>query len=147
MDVFVYGTLLFPEVRDRVLVGRYPVRPAAVAGWRRRRIEGEVHPVAVPEAGAAIPGEVLVGVEPADVARLDAFEGEDYRRATATASFAQGGEGRVELYVLRPGAAIRPAHGDWDPAEFRRSGLEVFLDRYPGFGTAGSSAREGPPPA
>ncbi|WP_250292550.1 gamma-glutamylcyclotransferase, partial [Frankia sp. CiP1_Cm_nod1] len=43
-ELFVYGTLCFPEVA-RALLGRLPCsRPAAAAGWRAAALPGRAYP-------------------------------------------------------------------------------------------------------
>ncbi|WP_445548822.1 gamma-glutamylcyclotransferase, partial [Frankia sp. CiP1_Cm_nod2] len=47
-ELFVYGTLCFPEVA-RALLGRLPCsRPAAAAGWRAAALPGRAYPGPVP---------------------------------------------------------------------------------------------------
>ncbi|WP_462185671.1 MULTISPECIES: gamma-glutamylcyclotransferase family protein [unclassified Frankia] len=83
VPLFVYGTLLFPEV-VRALIGRVPqAGPATVTGWRAARLRDRLYPGLVPTAEAdgpdrATAGLVLLGLAPRERAILDAFEGEAY---------------------------------------------------------------------
>src|SRR6266487_644351 len=83
--LFVYGSLLFPEVM-RVLLGRIPAGlPASVAGWRVAALPGRVYPALVPGETVA-KGQLISDLTPADWRLLDAFEDDVYelRRLTLT---------------------------------------------------------------
>jgi len=125
--LFVYGTLLFPEVLQAVL-GRVPAMEAAtLPGWRAAALPGRVYPGLVPvvatsaaEPGAA--GQVLSGLTAGEWAVLDDFEGDEYARRECTL-----GDGRTAwTYVWL--ATHRVASHDWDPAGFVAVELPDYVD-------------------
>ena len=122
MDLFVYGSLLFPEVM-RVLLGRVPdSTPATVAGWRVAALPGRVYPCLVP-AEALARGQVVSGLKPAEWRTLDAFEDTvyDLRRLTLT-------DGRdAWAYVCTSPSDALPH--DWDFQTFERDHLTDYLKR------------------
>lgn len=82
--LFVYGTLRDPELLAAVL-GKH-VDPRAVAagtapGFRIVHYPGRPYPALVRSPGAAAQGQVLLGLSRLDRQVLDAYEGEEYRRA------------------------------------------------------------------
>jgi gamma-glutamylcyclotransferase (GGCT)/AIG2-like uncharacterized protein YtfP len=79
--LFVYGTL-----RDRELLSAVLGRPAmglaaAAPGYAAVHYPGRVYPALVRRPGAAAPGLVLTDLTPFEMDLLDAFEGDEYRRA------------------------------------------------------------------
>src|SRR5215470_5909353 len=83
--LFVYGSLLFPEVL-RALLGRVPDRTAAAAaGWRVAALAGRRYPGLVPGDGQAS-GTLITGLAPDEWRILNAFEDDLYelRRLTLT---------------------------------------------------------------
>lgn len=78
--VFTYGSLMYEAVWTRVARGHYPSTRARLAGFRRLAIRDETYPAVVPDPGAEVLGRLWFGVSPADVERLDRFEGSEYRR-------------------------------------------------------------------
>jgi len=78
--VFTYGSLMFPEVWQRVVRGDYRSAPAVLDGHARFALAGETYPGAIARSGAIVAGIVYFDVSDADVAALDAFEGSQYRR-------------------------------------------------------------------
>lgn len=104
--LFVYGTLQPGEPNAHVLAGvEGDWTPAVVrgrlvaAGWGARMgyrgLRLDAH-------GDDVHGHVLASSRLRDEwARLDAFEGEDYARVTATVRLASGERVSAQVYVLR----------------------------------------------
>ncbi|SRR6266545_574497 len=120
--LFVYGSLLFPEV-IHVLLGRVPAStPAAVVGWRVAALPGRVYPALV--AGEALArGQLVTDLTSAEWRLLDAFEDDVYelRRITLT----DGGHGWAYVCADHTDAA---AH-DWDINTFEHDHLIDYLKR------------------
>ena len=92
MIVFVYGTLLDPDVLARMsgdpaLPRR--LRPARLDGWRRVFLRGTPYPTLVEDAGAAVEGAVLRAGDAA-LARLSAYEGSAYVLTPLTVATSRG---------------------------------------------------------
>lgn len=143
--VFVYGTLLLPEL-VRAVLGRVPPREhATLHGFRRHALVGEVYPaiVHVPAAAdvepkasveatntvealrtgrpAFVRGLVLLDVSAEELDKLDRYEGSQYQRELVTVS---GKDGRLSAftYVLKGAYRHQVAPRDWD--------LETFLQHH-----------------
>lgn len=113
MPLFAYGTLQDDDILAAVL-GR-PVAdaalPAAIApGFKAVAYPGRVYPALVACAGAAAPGRLIHGLDALDLAALDAFEGDEYRRA----SIAIACDGtNISAYVYLPLIDIAPNSPSW----------------------------------
>jgi gamma-glutamylcyclotransferase (GGCT)/AIG2-like uncharacterized protein YtfP len=76
-DLFVYGTLQFPEVL-RALLGRIPdSRPVTLDGWRAAALARRPYPGLVP-ANATVPGTLLTGLSAEELEVLDEYESGPY---------------------------------------------------------------------
>ena len=129
MNLFTYGSLMFDEVWQRVVRGQYRSSIETLRGYARHQVRDEDYPAVIraPGAEALLQGRLWWDVDAADVARLDAFEGEDYERISVTTeSGAQAG-----LYLYRRSGRVLQA--EWDPKHFERETMARFLARYPGF--------------
>jgi gamma-glutamylcyclotransferase (GGCT)/AIG2-like uncharacterized protein YtfP len=124
-NVFTYGSLMFPEVWNRVVRGNYPFRPARLDHYRRHALVDVSYPAIVAEPGANVEGVLYLGVDEADVARLDAFEGAEYRRDSLVVS-TESGLMPAEAYVWLD--ASRLAGHPWLPEQFS---ISQFLGDYP----------------
>lgn len=125
VHVFTYGSLMFPQVWERVVRGRYRSARGTLAGFARYAIEGETYPGMVAEAGAQVKGVLYFDVGPEDLAALDAFEGIEYRR-DKVAVRAESGE-RVEAHTYVYLLPARFSGAPWNPDEFQ---MERFIGSY-----------------
>ncbi|HZW22072.1 gamma-glutamylcyclotransferase family protein [Noviherbaspirillum sp.] len=123
--VFTYGSLMFPEVWQRVVRGGYRSAPARLDGHVRFEIAGETYPGMIVRRGAAVDGVLYFDVSPADMAALDAFEGSEYRRDTVKVALASGEQVDAGTYIyLLP---QKLSESSWLPEAFQ---MERFIDSY-----------------
>jgi len=122
MELFVYGTLLFPEVLG-ALLDRVPPRvPATACGWRVAALPGRVYPGLVPDRRRVAGGMVLSGLTRAECRLLDDYEdtdGQDYQLR----EIALAGGRSCPAYVWR--TAVLPH--DWDPRGFAAEHLADYV--------------------
>lgn len=111
LPLFVYGTLRDPDVLAAVL-GRTRIVavPATLARYRTAVYPERTYPGLAPALGASAAGLLLTGIGELDLALLDAFEADEYRRAAVTVATADG-DRAAEVYL--PVVAIGPDARDW----------------------------------
>jgi gamma-glutamylcyclotransferase (GGCT)/AIG2-like uncharacterized protein YtfP len=125
MCIFTYGSLMFPRVWLRVVRGSYRSEPAVAHGFARFAIAGETYPGMVPRDGESVAGVLYYDVSAPDIAALDAFEGEEYRRVAISVRTALGADLEVGTYLyLRP---EKLTESPWIPAAFQ---MERFIGSY-----------------
>lgn len=128
--LFVYGTLMFPEVFQEVAgIGQPAPQMATLFGFRRFRVSGQCYPGAVSEAGAAITGIVCGPLPEYVLRRLDVFEGAEYRRVQVSVHLAGGDDIAVWFYETRLVAGCVASTEDWHPEAFRESAIRQFTGR------------------
>lgn len=132
--LFVYGTLMFDEVRHRILSGHVEMVAAELRGYRRLSIRGEDYPAVVKSSLASVEGMLILDLADSAIRRLDRFEGEYYERRPVFVRISDSDvRTRCETYVLRGRYKSLLAKSDWDPEAFRVRHLQKFLCRYRGF--------------
>ncbi len=135
--LFTYGTLMFEEIWTLVVCGSYRSQTGTIRGFTRKSVKEAEYPVIYRgPLDAEVPGRVYLDVTPADIRRLDAFEGEYYARQQHPVTLSDGGVIEAGVYVLRHQYLHLASKSDWDPDQFRKSGLERFRNSYEGFGNA-----------
>lgn len=134
MNVFTYGSLMFPEVWRRAAGEEGRGTRAALADHEVRALRGHSYPVMIPIPGAQAGGVLYQNVSEAAIARLDDFEGPFYvRREVSVIS-----ENGTETFPAWTYLAAAPEHPSilpdrWDAEAFRREHLRFFLTEDPGF--------------
>ena len=122
--LFVFGSLLFPDVL-RALIDRDPHRvPATITGWRAIALPGRLYPGLIPDQAATATGHLLDDLTPAEWETLDAFEADIYTLARVHLD-----HGRPAwAYACTDPAEFLPA-ALWSPAEFVRDHLPAYVER------------------
>jgi gamma-glutamylcyclotransferase (GGCT)/AIG2-like uncharacterized protein YtfP len=119
-DLFVYGTLQFPEVL-RALLGRIPDSSrVALNGWRAAALARRPYPGLVP-ANATVPGILLTGLTADELVVLDEYESGPYdlRQLSLT-------DGRPAWsYVWTDDTVVLAS--DWSADEFAAEHLRRFV--------------------
>jgi gamma-glutamylcyclotransferase (GGCT)/AIG2-like uncharacterized protein YtfP len=134
MNIFTYGSLMFTEVSSKVMNGSYKTVEARLYGYTRKRVKDETYPAAFPAAAAEhVDGKIYIEVDAEDVAALDRFEGEYYRREPAECVLPHGDKIFAYVYVFREEYMNLIGGEDWDPEWFSRIGMNSFLSGYKGF--------------
>lgn len=123
--IFTYGSLMFPDVWEKVVRGTYRSAAGVAAGYARFAIRGETYPGMVVARGREVAGVVYFDVAAEDVAALDAFEGEAYRRDALTLRLASGETVNADTYIYLD--VDRLAEAPWEPEAFQ---MQRFLDTY-----------------
>ncbi|RZI44596.1 gamma-glutamylcyclotransferase [Herbaspirillum sp. HC18] len=123
--VFTYGSLMFPEVWQRVVRGRYRSAPAVAAGFGRYEISGETYPGMIVQAGCTVCGVVYFDVTPQDLEALDYFEGIEYRRDEIAVALDSGETVPAYTYIyLLP---QKLSESPWLPEAFQ---MQRFIGSY-----------------
>lgn len=141
--MFVYGSLLAPEVLQ-ALLGRVPASVAAtLAGHRRAALGGDrTYPglVASSAAGHSVAGRLLLGLSAAERGVLDRFEGDEYVKCSVQVQPEGGGASPVEaeVYVFSgPGELLG---GEWRYESWRSAHLAPFAADAAAWAAADASA-------
>ena len=136
MNVFTYGTLMFPEVWQMVVGRTFPTVKASLDCHSVLKIHGAVYPGMVRTDDASIAqGLAYLDVDAAAFKRLDLFEGDTYSRELVTITCADGHERDAYTYLVRDDQRHVLTGNPWTAQEFLvRGGLKQFLARYVGFG-------------
>lgn len=123
--VFTYGSLMFPEVWQRVVRGDYRSARGHLDGHARFGIAGETYPGMIPAARSSVEGVLYFDVSPADMAALDAFEGTEYRRDVVRVTLQSGElvEAGTYIYLLPQKLSGSP----WLPEAFQ---MARFIGSY-----------------
>lgn len=119
MHIFTYGSLMFPEIWQRVVRGNYLSATAMLSDHARYALADDTYPGMVAQADAAVQGVLYYDVTPQDVAALDLFEGSEYRRQNVDVVIESGETLIACTYIFL--AEQRLSGLPWEPQAFQMS--------------------------
>lgn len=131
MNLFTYGSLMFPDVWQRVAGASFSTQPATLPGFAAWKVRGETYPGLAPAPGAETAGVVYFDVSPEAASRLDAFEGPFYERMEVQVRLPDGACAPAWAYVVVPSHRHELDPDRWDAEEFRRHHLAHFFGPKP----------------
>jgi gamma-glutamylcyclotransferase (GGCT)/AIG2-like uncharacterized protein YtfP len=111
--LFVYGTLRDPDILDALLGRVLPPHqriPAHAPGFEAVHYPQRVYPALILAPDGNAPGLVLFDLTPVELAILDAFEGNEYRRDTITVKTPSGS---LDADVYLPVITVPPDAAPW----------------------------------
>lgn len=116
--IFVYGTLLVPDIMREVTGRQYAGKAATLWGFHRYRLRGCSYPGIVPEADSCVDGMVFE-VGSTALAALDRYEDPCYERRSVEVE-TQAGLLAAYTYVIPASHRHLVADRDWDLDYWRR---------------------------
>jgi gamma-glutamylcyclotransferase (GGCT)/AIG2-like uncharacterized protein YtfP len=127
MPLFAYGTLMFEPVIKSV-IGRVPEYcPAAIKGYRRLEVTGELYPGIIKESGGdKIEGVLYSDISEAEWKRLTAFE-DDFYELEQVSVLCSGAERLALAYVVPPSRRFILSGKVWSAEFFREHYLRRFF--------------------
>ncbi|MDZ7734952.1 MAG: gamma-glutamylcyclotransferase family protein [Gammaproteobacteria bacterium] len=117
-QVFVYGTLLIPDIMREVTGRQYAGVAAVLRGYRRYRMRNRSYPGVVAEAGAEVHG-MLFEAGPVALAALDRYEGSCYERRILTVEVKDETR-QAHVYVIPDSCRHLIEPVEWDLDYWRR---------------------------
>ena len=126
-ELFCYGTLCVADIMRRVSGSLPASAPATLTNYACYGLVGWVYPGIVPLKGARVDGVLYQGLSRAQLARLDAYEGEQYRRLRVWVAVEDGQRVQTWTYVLQPRYYHRLTGASWSLERFQREQLPIYL--------------------
>jgi gamma-glutamylcyclotransferase (GGCT)/AIG2-like uncharacterized protein YtfP len=129
IHLFTYGTLVFPEVWQRIAVREADAEPASLTGFAIYRVRDAVFPGIV----HAEPTDVVAGVLYRDLDddtlfELDAYESDFYQRETVAVVTKAGDTVECQVYVIPEKRRDVLTDESWNAEWFAEHKLEKYLD-------------------
>ena len=118
MNIFTYGSLMFPSVMKAVTGLEFPAKRARVKNYARFKVKGESYPGLTPLEGAVTEGVLYLDVDALSVKRLDDFEWEFYERGGVAADTLDGESLTAHTYLIKAQCRGRLSSAPWDPEHF-----------------------------
>lgn len=79
-NLFVYGTLLFPEIIEGLTQTRFKSQSAVLENYKRCNVIGCDFPAVIRDEGSSVEGKILFDVTNEALELLTFFEGDDFKK-------------------------------------------------------------------
>lgn len=123
--VFVYGSLLFPEIVEGLTGHKFETLDATLQNYVRRTVKNCDYPAIIPGKDGQVLGKILLNVDKRSLEVLRFFEGNEYA-CVDTIVKVNNGEitACVFVWIEDTGALEK---GDWSAEIFERRSLNDYV--------------------
>lgn len=124
--IFVYGTLMYPEVQKVIAGEEMSGVDAILPGYKRVKLRDRDYPGIIPCEASQVQGKILLEVRKEIIQLFDNFEGDEYMQAQVLVQ--AGSRGFNALTYQWAGGADSIVDSLWDMHDFERNKLLSFLE-------------------
>jgi len=129
MHLFTYGTLMFPEVWQRISIGLFPSQPALLRGYSIFRVKDAVYPgITCCDSAPGVKGVVYLDLDEDTLFELDTYESSFYERQPVKAILEDGTEIDCHAYIVPPSRRDMLTDEAWNANWFRIHELDKYLN-------------------
>jgi gamma-glutamylcyclotransferase (GGCT)/AIG2-like uncharacterized protein YtfP len=128
MNLFAYGTLMWPEILESVMGRRMAGEKMVLAGYTRLRVKGQHYPVILQSLEDSVEGVLYTNLTAEEFQSLDAFEGVEYDRTEVCISGTP-----AFVYVLSDDWKHIADSKPWKPEDLAADELAQFCSDYKGW--------------
>lgn len=132
MNLFAYGTLMWPDILEDVVGRNVDGCPAVLENVRRLRVKNEVYPSLVSCEGGEVSGVLYCGLSEQDIAALDRFEGPEYDRRNVQVEIG-GAPMEAETYFTSEKGLDLLEETEWIPEQLPGELRRCFRESYKGW--------------
>ncbi len=122
-NLFVYGTLLIPELLYALTKKRFKMVDAVLEDHKRLRIRQKSYPALIPSMGDSVEGKIILDVEEDDLKIFDFYEDGEFIRKEVVISGMT-----TEVYLFNANRDLLKER-DWSEVYFRLKHLDFHLNR------------------
>ncbi len=123
--VFVYGTLLFPEILHGLTGRTFNDAKATLQGYKRLRVKFGDYPAIVKAEEANISGKIILNVDSRSLEILRFYEGDDYECIEAAVEL--DNQKLTALVFIWNNDRDLLTESDWNPDNFKNNFLTDYI--------------------
>ncbi|WP_297095140.1 gamma-glutamylcyclotransferase family protein [uncultured Draconibacterium sp.] len=126
MNVFVYGSLLFPEIADGLCGQKLKSEDATLSGYARFALKGADYPAIIKKDNSAVKGKVLRNLDENAIYLLTFYEGDEYGMAPVKVETDSGIIDAVAFVWMAGNEFLEDF--DWSEEKFESESLAFYRD-------------------
>ena len=133
VKLFVYGTLILPEIMRAVSGRIFLAKTCCLENYVRYLVKGEIYPGIIWCPGSKVDGVIYFDLNRQHLKILDRFEGEMYQREHLVVKTDDGETHHAFAYVVKPLYQHLLSNQPWNLEEFKEKYVNQFVQGYSGF--------------
>lgn len=123
--LFVYGSLLFPEIREGLTGKSFQTADAVLYGFKRHAVAGADYPAIVAHPSANVNGKIVFDVDKTAMQAIAFYEGDQYKTLRVKLLY-ENAELEVLVFVWNLEHDDLEEH-DWNEHGFEQESLPFYL--------------------
>ena len=125
--LFVYGTLCFPEVIEKLTGKFFHSEPAVLKGFQRKKVRNADYPAIIKNEEAEVKGILFHDVDDHSIQIINFYEGEEYNSEVLKINTT---DGIVKAKVFVWNSDFNELEEtDWNPNEFQKYSLKIYNEK------------------
>ena len=126
-NLFVYGTLCFPEIVEKLTGKSFRSAKAILKGFQRRSVKNADYPAIIVNSNSEVEGILLHDVDELSMKILSFYEGEDYWCEVVDVQIETD---FIKANVFVWNSAINGLEEyDWNQEEFVLNSLQIYIEK------------------
>jgi gamma-glutamylcyclotransferase (GGCT)/AIG2-like uncharacterized protein YtfP len=126
-NLFVYGTLCFPEIVEKLTGKSFQTENAVLKGYERKRIRNTDYPAIIKNENSEVEGLLLWNVDKRSLKIFSFYEGDEYASFELTVIVnSKHTKAKVFVWISN----INDLENlDWDLDEFAKKSLNTYIKK------------------
>lgn len=124
-NLFVYGTLLFPEILNKITGREHHSVKAVLKDYRRFAVKDCDYPAIIEQKNGMVIGNLILNVDDVAMNLLSGFEGDEYVKREVEV-LADNKKIKAVVFVWCDGR-VKLSESDWDENFFRQNGIGNYI--------------------
>ena len=124
-NLFVYGSLLFPEIVNELTGSNFQSKPAILKDYTRVLVHGADYPAIIKEKKTEVEGMILFNVDSAALNIISFYEGGDYDKVLVTVN--ENGYKIPALTFVWRSEIDYLSDESWSMEHFKKESLDYYL--------------------
>lgn len=126
MNVFVYGSLLFPEITKGLCGQKVKIEDAVLEGYKRYALKGADYPAIIPKKNSTVNGRVLLNLNEKTIELLAFYESDEYKISPVKVKTNSGILNAIVFVWIAGNEFFKDF--DWNKEQFESESLEFYRD-------------------
>jgi gamma-glutamylcyclotransferase (GGCT)/AIG2-like uncharacterized protein YtfP len=129
MNIFIYGTLMYPDIWERCVRNIYASKDAQVRGFKCLKVKQEVFPALIQSRDheEVVAGKVYLEVNEQDFSRVKDFIGKHFQVSDGVCFVAEEATPiACKNFIWRSEYRSLLSHEPWEKAWFEEKALKIY---------------------